>query len=286
MPHEIPFESLNGQFEATRGTAVDATPTFRLNMEGTINPQLMIAAPPAHVGILAGNAGTEVVREWSTIEGEGPLDTRTAPMMCAMVLDGTIGAGSIVGAGPAYTFDVARHMTADNLKSATWWWGDASSGDIYKALYGMIDEWTIENDVTSDDGARMGIAGTAKEMDDIAPPALAAVGLAPIMVGKNIQVWIDAYSGTIGTTEVTNRVLGATHTIPRNRTRRRCLLYRNRARYHRTAKHAKVSRKRRPCRVGQVPGEGPLQVPGSAQRPRNRDYQPPLCTGAVHRPLG
>jgi xanthosine utilization system XapX-like protein len=183
-------------------------------MEGTINPQLMIAAPPAHVGILAGNAGTEVVREWSTIEGEGPLDTRTAPMMCAMVLDGTIGAGSIVGAGPAYTFDVARHMTADNLKSATWWWGDASSGDIYKALYGMIDEWTIENDVTSDDGARMGIAGTAKEMDDIAPPALAAVGLAPIMVGKNIQVWIDAYSGTIGTTEVTNRVLGATHTIP------------------------------------------------------------------------
>jgi hypothetical protein len=214
MAHEIAFESLNGQFESTKGTPVDATPTFRLNMEGTLNPQMMLAAPPAHVGILAGNAGTEVVRTWSTIEAEGPLDTRTAPILCAMVLDGSIGAGTIVGAGPAYTFDVARAMTSDNLKSATWWWGDASTGDIFRANYGMLDEWTIENEVGSDDGARSSITGTAQTMTDLTPPALAAVGLAPIMVGKNIQVWIDAYAGTIGTTEVTNRVLGATHTIP------------------------------------------------------------------------
>ena len=214
MAQEIAFESLNGQYETTRGTEVDATPTFRLNMAGTINPQLVMASPEAHIGLLAGNAGTEIVRQWSTIEGEGPLDTRTAPIIARMVLDGSIGAGTIVGAGPAYTFDVSRFMTADNLKSATWWWGDASTGKVFKALYGMLDEWVIENDVTSDDGAMQSITGTAQTMTDLTAPALAAVGLAPIMVGKNIQVWIDAYAGTIGTTEVTNRVLAASTTIP------------------------------------------------------------------------
>src|SRR5262245_4248481 len=115
MAQEIVFESLQLKFESTRGTAGGANPSNRLNMAGTITPQITLARPTANLGLLAELAGTEVARTWATIEGEGPMDTLKAPLIAAMVFDGSVTAGTIVS-GASYKWNFSRKLDADNLK--------------------------------------------------------------------------------------------------------------------------------------------------------------------------
>lgn len=208
MGSEIVFEQIQVGTETTRGTTA-TNPTDRLNMRGTVLPQLLVARPPAHVNLLAESAGSEVIREWATLSGEGPADTLKLPRILTYVMDGAVAAGSQQAATTAYLWTFPRKMDADNLKSFTCWWGDPSLTKMFKGLYGMADEWTIEDAVDSTDGAMMSLTGTTRKLDDVTNPTLAAAAIPPIIVGKNIQVWLDTTASAWGTTEITNRILGA-----------------------------------------------------------------------------
>lgn len=210
---EIAFESITGAIEVTRGTAI-ANPTFFLNMPGTLTPTNEIFYPPDNLGTLADYSRSAVMQQGAELEAEGGLDPDTMHILASLAVKGSATITTPGGGTVTRLWTFAPTMTADDLKSATFWWGDPAwaSGKVFKGAYGMLTELSIASGDAGKDGSTQSIKGFTKFPTTPAPPTYPAKANGPMIVASNLQLWID--TATIGTTAVTGRVISAEHTIP------------------------------------------------------------------------
>lgn len=207
---EIPFEYMLFGLESARGTKLDP-PTHYLNMAGTLTPKTSVYRPDESTGTLAEWHRSAIVRKWSEWEGEGGLDVYSIVPLLEMLVKG---AGTIAtpgGGTNSRTHTYVPTMTADNLLSGTFYWGDPNI-QAWQADFGMIDELTITADASSEDGVQMSAKGRAHFPAKDAPDSLPTRLVSPLFSPADMVLTIDA--STIGSTAVSGRLISAEVTIP------------------------------------------------------------------------
>lgn len=205
---EIAFEALAVALESTRGTAI-TNPTHYLNMAGMITPQQEKYRPDESRGVLAAATRSKTVKRWAEWEGEGPLDVRTLPLLLSQCV-ATTPSATLTETG-VYLWTYTRTMTADSIKSGTYWWGDPNV-QVFRGAYGFADEIVIAADATGNDGATMSASGRTQFPTTVSAPTYPSYLTPPMIAPADMQVWLDT-SSAIGTTAITGRVLSAELTI-------------------------------------------------------------------------
>jgi hypothetical protein len=104
-----------------------------------------------------------------------------------------------------------RSGTADNIKSATVWWGDPALNQL-RSEFAMLDELVVENDASGEEVATVNAKGMALFPTKVSAPAATTSIAGATFPGGLMQLWIDT-SSAIGTTEITDRLISAKHTI-------------------------------------------------------------------------
>lgn len=207
---EIAFETMRAALETTRGTAI-AAPTHLLNVEGTITPKVTVYHPTEQRGTRAKNYRSVITRKWAEVAGKGDLDINEILFWLNM------GVASVTTPSTPGTAVLSRlwafvnNITADDIKSATAFWGDPALNQL-QAPFFVLDEIKISNKATDDKVATIDVKGMSKFPTKIAAPAATASVAGAVLPGQLMQLWIDVGS-TIGTTAITGRVLNAEHTI-------------------------------------------------------------------------
>lgn len=209
---EIFRESIALALEATRGTAI-ANPTHILPVQGTLTPQRPEAEPQESRGHRARSSRTLVTREWSDLEGEGPLDTYALPVLFNMAVGPVTSPTTPTNGVLTRLWTFTPTLTNDNLKSATVWWGDPEV-QVWRAVSMFLTEIGIEADASGEDEARFTVTGQSHIQTEVADPTLPTQLASPLIAPGRMQLWIDASGGTMGTTAITGRVLGGDVTIP------------------------------------------------------------------------
>lgn len=213
---EIDFESLSVALEATRGTAV-TPPTKRLNMQGTLTPIQELYRPPDHMGTLEEFYRSQVVRQSGALAADGAVDLSAMPMLLNMIAKGGVTAPATPTNGVLtrlWTF--VPTITADDLKTGTWYWGDNIDALLWQGKYGMLDTMEITEDASGTDGVMISIAGTTQTLTHLgANPTLPAVALGVGLSPGRSQLWMDT-SSAIGTTAITGRFVSSTVSLVTN----------------------------------------------------------------------
>lgn len=208
---ELAFESLLLALEATRGTAVDP-PTHYLNMAGTITPKQGRYRPDESRGTLEANYRSKTVRRWSELAAEGPLDNLMLPVLGHMVIDGSVTPTTPGGGTLTRDWTLLPTITADDIKSATMWFGDPNV-QSFQSKWMMLDELVITSDNAGMDGIRASVKGQGHFPVKDAPNSLPAQLIGPLFTPGESELWLDT-SSAIGTTAVAARFIATTITIP------------------------------------------------------------------------
>jgi hypothetical protein len=211
---EVAFESVQLKLEAVRGTIL-TPPDHWLNMVGTLTPMRELYRAPDTTATLAEHGGrTQIVRKWGELAADGDLDPWMLPVLANMALKGGITTPATPpSAVLTKSWVFPRSITADDLKSATEYFGDPNQ-KIYQGGYGMLDELTIKSQPTGNDGTKMSVKGHTHFLTQLgAAPTPPAQALGPLIVPGWIAVYADT-SLAIGTTLIVGRVLNVEHTFP------------------------------------------------------------------------
>lgn len=219
MAYEIAFEYLAVGLESTRGTAINP-PTHRLPIAGTLTPREERFYPDRSSGTLALQHDSVTVRRWGELAASGQLDSLYGPVYANMALAPVTSPSTPGGATNSRLWAFTRGMASDALKAATCYFGDPNV-QIFRGVYGMLEEITIAADASGTDGATIDLKGFTKFPTKNAPSSVpAALSSPPILVPGKMQLWIDT-SSAIGTTEITDaRLVSFSHTIPTGVTRK------------------------------------------------------------------
>jgi hypothetical protein len=210
MAWEIGQEVFRGGLEATPGTAVTALRELGVE-SGSIVPFRTRWKPGVANGIIAGVQASVETQTGSTWEAEGPADCGSLPFWMNLAVQAVAApATATANGGRLWTFD----MAGITQKSATLYW---SAGDavFLRSAYNLLDTLTITNDASSEDGATLSASGFGKYPANSPGGVHTSSGsTGQYLPGQRMQLWMDSGTGaTIGTTEITGRVLGAEHEI-------------------------------------------------------------------------
>lgn len=221
---EIAFESLllglsAGASTAQRQTATNP-PTYNLPIMGMVNARQSKYRPEESRGHLAEYNRSKTVRRWGEWEGEGALDVFFLPTALNMILKGGVTTPTTpAGATNARLWDFAPTMTADDLRSATLYWGDPNV-QWFRSVYCMVEEFGISADATGEDGATMNFSGFGYFPTKTAPSSVPAQLTAPMITPAAMQLWLDTGADDYGTTEITGRFLTAEFSLSTGVTRK------------------------------------------------------------------
>lgn len=207
---EIALETLRFALEATRGTAI-AAPTHLLNLEGTMTPRRTKVRPREQRGTFASHYRSADVRRFVEWEAEGELDSAIAPFLLNMAVAPVTTPTTPTNAVATRLWTFIRNISADDIKSATGYWGDPALTQL-KSPFVMLDELVIENDASSEDLATISLKGMGADYSRVAAPTATTSIAGATMPGMLMQCWIDSGSA-IGTTAISGRLLSAKHTI-------------------------------------------------------------------------
>ncbi len=209
---EIPFEAIYLALESVRGTAI-TSPTHYMPMKGMLTPEKSLYTPEESRGTLERGYRSRRTRVRSTWEASGGLDPRYLPFFLNLVCKANSSPTTPANGILTRLWTFVPTITSDDLKSATFWWGDPNV-QIFRAAYGMAEELTIESDAGSEDGVTMAIKGFAKKAAPVSAPSAPAQTIGSLLVPGAMQLWVDYGATAIGTTAVTGRFLATSWTIP------------------------------------------------------------------------
>lgn len=168
--------------------------------------------PDESRGTLAKNYRSKTTRRWSEWDGSGPLDVYTLPVLAELMIKGGVSPTTPGGGTNSRLRTYNPTMTADDLESGTFYWGDPNV-QVFQAAYCMGDELVISMDTGSTDGVMMSLKGKgrfpSKDDTDSVPSQLNA----PLIAAADTEFWFDT-SSSIGTTAVNGRVTNCQITIP------------------------------------------------------------------------
>jgi hypothetical protein len=217
---EIAFERSAVALESTRGTAI-TTPTHSFPWPIIINPERVRAKPDDASGTLVRNHRVKTTQVNAGWESEGTIDTDYIPLILQMISKGSITPTTPSGATSARLWTATPTVSSDDLKAATLWAGDPNLTTVRRAAFGMAEEFTVEADVGSEDGASGKLSGFCYYPTNVSAPTYpAALTTGDILIPASMQLWIDTGSA-IGTTEITGRFLKTSWTIPTGATKKR-----------------------------------------------------------------
>jgi hypothetical protein len=210
---ELAFEYMCLALEGTgtKGTVVDP-PTHFLNMAGTITPKAQLYRPLESSGLLAEFTRSKIVKEWTEWQGAGPADVYTLPLLLEMAVKGGGTKATPAGATNSRTWTYSPTQNADDLLSATMYFGDPNV-QAFQAPYCMCDEIVISANAAAADAVTMSAKGQGRAFAKDAPNSLPTRLTAPLLAATDLQLYIDT-SSAIGSTEITGRVVSADITIP------------------------------------------------------------------------
>jgi hypothetical protein len=210
---ELAFESLSMALESTRGTAV-TPPTRRLNMGGTITPMQELYRPPDQLGTLEEYYRSVVVRQWAEWEGSGGVDVTAMPFILNMAVKGVTTPTTPTNGVLTRLWTFVPTLTADDLKTATLYWGDNVNALLWQGKYGTLDTMEITADASGTDGVTIDLAGHTQFPTHLgANPTLPAITVGPALIPAAMQLWIDT-SSAIGTTAITGRLVSVSVSVP------------------------------------------------------------------------
>lgn len=207
---EIPFEYMLLALETTRGTAANP-PTHYMGLAGTLTPRKEIYRANESRGTLAEYYRSKIIRNSAEWTAEGAADVYSIVPLLEMLIKAP-GAITTPGGTSPRLHTYAPTMNADNLKSATLYWGDPNI-QAWQGKYAMVDELTISGDASGTDGVRMSVKGLSQFPAKTAPSNLPTMLVSPMLTPDDMELWIDTASA-IGTTAITGRLLSAEVTIP------------------------------------------------------------------------
>jgi hypothetical protein len=197
--------------ETPRGTAV-ADPTHLIPFQFTVVPTDEDDIPEEYRGTLAPNYRHLTTRQESTFSGDGAIDTAIAPVLLNMAVAPVTAPTTPTNAVLTRLWSFVPSMTADNLRSATLWWGDWDT-QTGRTAYNMLESFAFSNDANSTEAATCTVSGMGQFPEILTKPALPTAVIGQMIRGRHMRVWIDTGSDAIGTTEVTGRLVSATHEI-------------------------------------------------------------------------
>lgn len=209
---EIPFEYLLAATETTRGTAI-AAPTRHLAVPGMITPKQDISFPDESRGTLVRNYRSQQNRRWVEWETEDTeIDLNSIHWWMSLFVRGGITSTLVETGVRLWTFTPT--ITADDLASATMWWGDPNI-QIWRAAFCMGDELTITADGSGTEGTKFNASGMGRQEAEVAAPTVPAFGTSLNITPQYMDVWLEP-NGTnaYGTTLITSRVISVEHRIP------------------------------------------------------------------------
>lgn len=155
---EIAFEYLALALEATKGTPI-TPPTHYANLAGWIKPQVNYQEPVESRGTLEELYRSNRVREAGNWQGEGAADLDLLPVFLNMVVKGGVTSPSTPGGATlSRLWEFVPTITGDNLKTATFYWGDPNT-QVFRGAFGYADELTITADASKPEGVKMSVKG-------------------------------------------------------------------------------------------------------------------------------
>jgi hypothetical protein len=210
---EVKFESLSAALESTRGTLI-TPPTRRLNLAGTMTPMQELYRPPDQLGTLEEFYRSVPVRQWGEIEASGAVDVTAMPFILEMLVKGGVTPTTPTNGVLTRLWTYVPTITADNLKSGTFYWGDNVNALLWQGKYGMLDTAEFTADASGTDGVLIDLAGHTQWPTHLgANPTLPAIVVGPALIPAAMQLWMDT-SSAIGTTAITGRLVSASISIP------------------------------------------------------------------------
>ncbi len=217
---EIAFERSALALEIARGTAI-TTPTHSFPWPIMITPERIRAKAEDARGTLVQNYRVKTTQANAAWEAGGTIDIAYIPLILQMISKGSITPTTPASATSARLWTATPTITADDLKAATLWAGDPNLASVRRAAFGMAEEFTVESDAGSEDGASGKLSGFCHyPTNQPAPTYPAFIGGVDMLIPGAMQLWIDTASA-IGTTEVTGRFLKTSWTIPTGAVKKR-----------------------------------------------------------------
>lgn len=218
MAAEIAFEKLAFALEATRGTAI-AAPTHYLPLEGTVTPNQDVYRPAESRGTLEEYYRAKVMKRWVEWTASGGLDVNYAPVLFNMLIAPLTTPSTPGTAATAKLWSFKPNQTADDIKTATAWFGDPGV-QIFKSPFFYADSFSISADATGSDGVTMQIGGAGQMWTKVAAPTYPAQVIGDLLIPGATQVWLDGPSDPIGTTEIIGELASADVSIDKNISRK------------------------------------------------------------------
>jgi hypothetical protein len=182
-------------------------------MKSTLTPAEVTFSPDEYRGILANKVRNLRTRKEATFESEGTADVAFLPFLLNMAVAPVTTPTTPGGGTLSRLWTFIPSMTADNIMSATIWWGDFNAGaNTTRAPYGMLESLTFSNDANSEDSASVSIAGFAQAETSLAKPVTPAFITGSLLPGLSMQLYVDTASA-IGTTPINGVLISAEHEI-------------------------------------------------------------------------
>lgn len=213
---ELTYEYFMLALESTRGTAI-AAPTHYLPLKGSLKPVRTKYRPEESRGTLAKNYRSKTTRTLGEWSAEGGLDPNYAAVFFNLIAKANATPTTPTNGVLTRLWTYTPTMTSDDLKSATFFFGDPGV-QIWRAAYGMADEMTVTADTTGTDPVMMSINGISNFPARFAAPSLPAMAVGDMLMPGAMQMWMDTGATAIGTTEVTGRFVSTEWTIPTGNT--------------------------------------------------------------------
>ena len=170
---ELAFEKFGVALESTRGTAIIA-PTHAFPWPIAIDPERIRAKPDDARGTIVRNHRVKATQANAAWSSEGTIDTDYLPLILQMTAKGSITPTTPSGATSARLWTATPTITSDDIKSATLWAGDPNLTTVRRAAYAMVEEFTVESDAGSEDGAQGSLSGFCHYPTNVSSPTYAA----------------------------------------------------------------------------------------------------------------
>lgn len=184
-------------------------------------PTIAFAASPAGGRTAKGHALVAGGVVTAIVVDDPGFGYTVAPAITITPVGGGSGASATAQIAPQATlakyWDFARVINADTIKTSTFYWGDPNQR-MFQAAFGVLDSLTFGGDASGTDGSTMSVSGHGNFPTDLAAPAIPAAVLSPLIIPGKMQIWLDSYNDANATTgwggtEVTGRIVSATHTL-------------------------------------------------------------------------
>lgn len=199
------------------------TKGYGLNMAGTMVPYQTYKESNGQFGILEDITSEVAVERGATFGAEGDLDLYNFKRIIApmAVRGGTVTATTPSASGLTKLYAYNPNVTADDLDSATIWWGDPNV-EMDRGAYGMLDNVELTSAIGGDlmrckiDGHTQFPAlcvPSSPGTGEVLIPALPGVIVGPLLVPGSMVLYVDPASAVVPT-RIQGRAISVSHKIP------------------------------------------------------------------------